>query len=74
MAINELKGIVGLKGPMGPMGSPGRDLIDESLVDYVDILFNLMGVDITYRKFQKMSDSERKQFIRDIKINKVING
>lgn len=47
--------------------------IDASLIDYVDLLFNLIGVDITYDEFQKMSDSERKSFIRDIKINRVIN-
>ena len=48
-------------------------LIDSSLVDYVDLLFNILGVDIDYRRFQSMSDSERKQFIRDLKINRVIN-
>lgn len=47
--------------------------IDASLVDYVDILFNLMGVDITYEKFQAMSKSERIQFVRDLKINKIVN-
>jgi len=46
--------------------------IDSSLVDYVDILFNLMGVDITYREFQNMTEGERKQFVRDLKIKKVI--
>ena len=47
--------------------------IDSSLVDYVDLLFNLLGVDIDYRRFQEMSDSERKQFIRDIKLKRIIN-
>ncbi len=47
--------------------------IDSSLVDYVDLMFNLMGIDIDYRRFQSMSDSDRKQFIRDLKINKIIN-
>lgn len=48
--------------------------IDASLVDYVDILFNLMGIDITYVEFQAMSEAERLQFVRDIKINKIVNG
>ena len=47
--------------------------IDASLVDYVDILFMMMGVDIDYVRFQAMSDAERNQFIRDIKINKIID-
>lgn len=50
-----------------------RRQIDASLVDYVDILFNLMGIDIDYSGFQAMSIAERKQFIRDIKINKVLD-
>lgn len=61
-----------LMGPMGPAGPPGK--IDKSLVEYTDILYSLMGIDITYERFQKMSDEERKQFIRDIKLNKIING
>jgi hypothetical protein len=62
----------GMAGPMGPMGPPGQ--IDRSLVEYTDILFNLMGIDITYERFQKMSDNERKQFVRNIKLNNIING
>lgn len=73
MATSGYNGIV--VGPMGPMGMMGHHgKIDESLVDYTDLLFNILGIDITYRRFQKMSDEERTQFIRDIKINKVING
>lgn len=47
--------------------------IDASLVEYVDLLFNLLGVDINYRRFQEMSDSERKQFIRNIKLKRLID-
>lgn len=50
-----------------------RAQIDKSLVDYVDLLFNIMEIDITYEKFQQMSSSDRKQFLRNIKINKLIN-
>ena len=49
-----------------------RRPIDASLVDYVDILFSLMGIDIDYVRFQSMTKDERKQFIRDIKINRVL--
>ena len=58
-------------GPMGPMGPSGE--VDQSLIDYVDILFNLMGVEITYDRFKNMTGWERKQFLRDLKINKIIN-
>lgn len=54
--------------------SDGTDKkIDSSLVDYVDLLFNLLGVDITYNRFQDMTESERLQFIRDLKIKRLIN-
>ncbi len=56
------------------MCRPLERKIDSSLVNYVDLLFDIMGVDITYEKFQLMSDGERKQFIRDVKINRIING
>jgi len=55
------------------IGSGGDRVIDTSLVDYVDILFNLMGIDMTYDRFQLMSEGERKQFVRDIKIKRVLD-
>lgn len=48
--------------------------IDKSLVDYVNILYNILGIDIDYERFQQMTDDERKSFIRDLKINKIVNG
>lgn len=48
--------------------------IDRSLVEYIDILYQLMGIEIDYVTFQKMTDSERKSFVRDLKINKIVNG
>lgn len=62
-----------ISSPISFAGDPSNKKIDSSIVDYVDILFNLMGIDITYTKFQGMSELERKQFLRDIKINKIIN-
>ncbi len=61
-------------GPTTYANDGAQRAIDASLVDYVDILFNLMGIDITYVEFQAMSEAERLQFVRDIKINKIVNG
>ncbi len=44
----------------------------KSLVDFTNLAFELMGIDITLDEFQKMTKDERKSLIRDIKINKVI--
>jgi len=72
MALPRTYGSVMMASPIS--WSDGTDKkIDSSLVDYVDLLFNLLGVDITYNRFQDMTESERLQFIRDLKIKRLIN-
>ncbi len=68
MAVSLNRSMVGPMGPMGPSGE-----VEQSLIDYVDLLFNLMGVDIKYQEFKNMSNAEKTQFIRDLKIKKVMN-
>lgn len=78
-----MRGNIVMTSPLSFDHDSERRKIDASLVDYVDLLFNfliirrirfnLMGIDIDYSRFQAMSIAERKQFIRDIKINKVLN-
>jgi hypothetical protein len=46
--------------------------IDKSLIEYIDLLYQIMGIDITYDKWKNMSDGERLQLIRDIKLKKII--
>lgn len=46
--------------------------LNSSLVEYIDFAFQIMGIDLNYEDFKKMSDSERKAFLRDIKINKIL--
>jgi hypothetical protein len=48
-------------------------LIDRSLVDYVDILFSLMDINITYEKFHSMNKEQRLQFARNLKIKKILD-
>ena len=51
-----------------------NDLISESekLIEYIDFAFKIMGIEISYSQFQKMNESEKKSFLRDLKINKII--
>lgn len=44
----------------------------KKMIDYIDFAFQIMGIDLTYQDFKNMSDDERKAFLRDIKINKLI--
>ena len=68
-----MRGNIVMTSPLSFDHDGERRQIDASLVDYVDLLFNLMGIDIDYSRFQAMSIAERKQFIRDIKINRVLD-
>lgn len=46
--------------------------INRDLIEYIDFAFQIMDIDLNYEDFKKMSESERKSFLRDIKINKII--
>jgi hypothetical protein len=46
--------------------------LKEELVEYIDFAFQVMGIDLSYEDFKKMSDDEKKAFLRDIKINKIL--
>jgi len=46
--------------------------IHVDLVEYIDLLYHLMGVDITYRDWHEMSDSDKLSFARDLKIEKIV--
>jgi len=45
----------------------------DNLIEYIDLLYSIVGVDIKFDGFCKMSESEKKSFIREIKIEKIIN-
>jgi len=46
--------------------------IDKNLIEYIDLLYQIMCIDITYDKWKNMSSSEKLQLIRDIKLKKII--
>jgi len=46
--------------------------IDKTLIEYIDLLYQIMGVDITYDRWKNMSSGEKLQLIRDIKLKKII--
>lgn len=48
--------------------------IDKSLIEYIDLLYQLIGVDMNYDKFKNLSTSEKQAFIRDIKIKKLLDN
>lgn len=46
--------------------------IDSNLIEYIDLLYQIMGIDITYDRWKNMSSGEKLQLIRDIKLKKII--
>lgn len=55
--------------PHYPSNATSRDVIE-----YIDLLYQLMDIDMTYNKFKNLSESEKIQFIRDVKIKKIIEN
>lgn len=47
---------------------------DKSLIEYIDLLYQLIGMDMNYDKFKSLSTSEKQAFIRDIKIKKLLDN
>lgn len=63
---------MGPTGPMGPQGPAGitpKELAD--VKDYVDMIMQILGYDLTFDKFQSTNEAERKALIRDIKITMI---
>lgn len=54
--------------PMGPISVS----IDKTLIEYIDLLYQIMGVDITFERWKNMTEGEKLQLIRDIKLKKLI--
>jgi len=67
-------------------GSPGSYLVtdksgslswstqNDKMVEFVEFALEIMGVNLKYSDFEKMSSSDRISFIRDLKIEKVLKG
>jgi hypothetical protein len=47
--------------------------MNSDIVEYIDIFYQLMGIDMDYERFSKMTKEERISFIRDLKLQKLID-
>ena len=48
--------------------------ITADLVEYIDLLYHLLGIDINYWDWKKMTISEKISFARDLKIKKLLES
>jgi len=47
--------------------------MNSDIVEYIDIFYQFMGIDMDYERFSKMTKEEKKGFIRDLKLQKLID-
>jgi len=47
-------------------------IIDDCFIEYMNYISDLLGIDVKYEDFSKMSDGERLSYFRDLKIKKVL--
>lgn len=49
-----------------------RSHIDD-VKDYIDFTLELMGIDLDFQRFSKMTTADKQAMIREMKINKIID-
>jgi len=47
---------------------------NDTMVEFVEFALEIMGIDLKYSEFEKMSSSDRKAMLRDLKIDSVLKG
>ena len=47
--------------------------MNSDIVEYIDIFYQLMGIDMDYKRFSILTKDEKKGFIRDLKLQKLID-
>ncbi len=47
--------------------------MNSDIIEYIDIFYQFMGIDMDYERFSKMTKDEKKSFIRDLKLQKLID-
>ena len=47
--------------------------MNSDIIEYIDIFYQFMGIDMDYARFSKMTKEEKVGFIRDLKLQKIID-
>lgn len=59
---------ISISSPIGPLTAS----IDDNLIKFLELVLVALGQDITFEEFKNMSDSEKNQLIRDIKLKTIL--
>jgi hypothetical protein len=46
--------------------------MNSDIIEYIDIFYQFVGIDMDYKRFSEMTKEEKKSFIRDLKLKKLI--
>jgi hypothetical protein len=70
--------ITSTTGPCNVVTYDGSTLVTYSslleMTEFFEFVLNILGIDLTYEEFKEMSESDKKTFLRDLKIKTVLNG
>lgn len=47
--------------------------MNSDIIEYIDIFYQFMGIDMDYKRFSEMTKEEKKGFVRDLKLQKIID-
>jgi hypothetical protein len=50
-----------------------RPTVTEEMIEHFNLLYKMVGIDMTFDRWACMSPDERKKFERDIKIKKLLD-
>lgn len=74
LTTNNTTGTINLNG-VSTWNSTGYiqfDNTDQSVIDFFNFICELIGIDMEYDKFKKLSKEERMQYLRDSKIKEIL--
>lgn len=54
-------------------GSVDWNYNTDGITDFIEFSLKIMGVDLKYSDFKKMSDQDKAAFIRDLKIGRILD-
>lgn len=64
--------ILGGSHTINTSGYIRADLTEESVKNFLEFICEIIGIDMTYEKFIKLTKEERMQFLRDFKIKDIL--
>ena len=50
-----------------------RPTVSEEMIEHFNLLYKMVGIDMTFDRWNNMCPDERKKFERDIKIKKILD-